>query len=1394
MSKSDPQYALQDRFLDQPYSLAGRLIDPVSGTLSWQGKHEHLRRKELEVLALLASAEGKQVSRENFIAVVWQGNDLVGDRGLTNTLFFLRRSLEEASQQPLIRTIPRRGYQLTAAVHFLSAPDQQAIAQVQPQPVQSLLAPGGTVDDCPGWRLVRRLEQSPESESWLAEPSEFGELDQGQRVFRFCRSEAQLQRLRREVTLLRYLTQTLSERSDIVLIRDWQLEEPPYYLVCDYANAGSLHDFIKAGALPSAPEQRLALMQALAEALAAVHAHGVVHRQLSAQTVLVDQRDTGPRLLLSAFDLGALSDRTKLAPLNITAAGLTMDSEALGAESATAADIYALGGVLLQLALADAQALPTAQFLDQIANAKLRALVAKCFDASAARPSAQDVALALARIAFPESQNEVPATALHKTTPPSQLAPASMPENIASYRLLDRLGEGGMGAVYLAEQHEPYRKVALKIIRAGLDGKQILSRFEAERQALAMMNHPNVTTVLDSGLASDGRPYFAMEYVQGQEITAYCDAHHLSINARIKLFLQVCDGVLHAHQKGVLHRDIKPSNLMVSSAPDSAGTVKIIDFGLAKSLHGKLAAHTLHTSFGAFIGTPVYSSPEHVSGAATGVDTRSDIYSMGVVLYELLAGSTPIATESLANLEPEKVRELVCKSKLPSMREQLQNTSDEKRKELAEHRAIKLDELPATLEGDLSWVVGKCLERDPNDRYASVLALKEDLQRWLELRPVEARPTSRWYRFAKLVRRNRATTMLISAAVAALLLTTTAAVVGFLRADQSAKVAQELAAQSELANKFQENRWQSISPEQLGLRMGADVLASLNQAVADGYPDAERLKSEHNRLLQSVNFTNISIGQLRQGYFKPALEDIANEYREQPLLQARLYHSLAGSLLKLKILDLALETQNLAIKTRSTLLGAHDPLTLESVQRRGDVYYALGELSFAAKDYQSAARGFHDTLGSDHPSTALAEYLEITADHAATQYNAATALQVAQLKQLLAKRLASHGADDYWTLHMRLLIADLQRFSAPNESQSHLNLVQEYANHKSPEVQDLRAEALSKLSLLSLDLGDAENALSLAQQALEIRKNVHGDASMIYQVTIVSMGLTSLGRAGEAEKLNREALAKWQNLYGADNSWSLYLKVDLATSIAEQGRLSEAVELARSTVARYAIRHVERPRALRELGKILALKGDLGAAELAFNEAKQLSEALKLGTLSLDSELALIMLRRGDKPTAANMLRHLLANTKNPPFKPQTAGRLGLVLAHLGQYDEAKSLLNSALANPKPWQRALSLLYLADLNRDLGELDQALKLNLESVALGRKTMHPHYPVFAELLNSLALTQSALGQNPAAQKSMQEALSIIAQNQLHSTPSGEAVKNGCLKVKSKLPAGLKLDCF
>jgi eukaryotic-like serine/threonine-protein kinase len=293
MKKTDSGPAIDERFLDHPYALAGRVVDPLPGTMMWNGEMTHIRRKELEVLALLASAHGAPVTRQAFINAIWDGNDLVGERGVNNTIFSLRRVLQDNdAQHPLIRTLPRRGYQLAVAV-------QQPVAVLP-----DAFAPGKTIAGNDGWRLVKLLGKTEQSESWLAEPSEYGDQDNTRRVFRFCRSEAHLRRLQREITLLRYVSQRLSERSDIVFIRDWQLDEPPYYLACDYLSFGSLHEWAQAqGGLPQVATLKIKLMQDLAEAMAALHAVGVVHRKFDADCVLVEQTAEGPRLKISAFGL-----------------------------------------------------------------------------------------------------------------------------------------------------------------------------------------------------------------------------------------------------------------------------------------------------------------------------------------------------------------------------------------------------------------------------------------------------------------------------------------------------------------------------------------------------------------------------------------------------------------------------------------------------------------------------------------------------------------------------------------------------------------------------------------------------------------------------------------------------------------------------------------------------------------------------------------------------------------------------------------------------------------------------------------------------------------------------------------------------------------------------------
>jgi hypothetical protein len=324
---------------------------------------------------------------------------------------------------------------------------------------------------------------------------------------------------------------------------------------------------------------------------------------------------------------------------------------------------------------------------------------------------------------------------------------------IGRYKLLQHIGDGGFGSVYMAEQTEPVlRKVALKIIKLGMDTRQVVARFEAERQALAMMDHPNIAKVLDGGATETGRPYFVMELVRGISITEYCDQNNLNTAERLKLFAEVCLAVQHAHQKGVIHRDIKPSNVMVT-LHDGQPVPKVIDFGIAKATHGRLTEKTLFTEFRQFIGTPVYMSPEQAEMSGLDIDTRSDIYSLGVLLYELLTGTTPFDTQSLLKAGFGEIQRIIREEEppMPSVRISTAGSA-----EIAKHRKIDVGELSKRLRGDLDWIVMRALEKDRSRRYASANELAEDIRRHLGDLPVVAGPPSAAYRMRKFLVRNRA--------------------------------------------------------------------------------------------------------------------------------------------------------------------------------------------------------------------------------------------------------------------------------------------------------------------------------------------------------------------------------------------------------------------------------------------------------------------------------------------------------------------------------------------------------------------------------------------------------------------------------------------------------------
>jgi tetratricopeptide (TPR) repeat protein/serine/threonine protein kinase len=325
---------------------------------------------------------------------------------------------------------------------------------------------------------------------------------------------------------------------------------------------------------------------------------------------------------------------------------------------------------------------------------------------------------------------------------------------IGPYKLLEQIGEGGMGTVWMAEQTEPIqRRVALKVIKEGMDSKQVLARFEAERQALALMEHPNIAKVLDAGKTPSGRPYFVMELVKGKPITTYCDEKRLAVRERLELFGDVCRAVQHAHQKGIIHRDLKPSNVLVAPY-DGKAVVKVIDFGVAKATGQRLTDKTLFTGFGALVGTPEYMSPEQAEVNNQDIDTRSDIYSLGVLLYELLTGSTPLTRKRIKEAALLEVLRVIREEEPPKPSTRLSTT--EELPSVAANRGLEPARLTKLVRGELDWIVMKALEKDRNRRYETANGFAMDVQRYLADEPVQACPPSAWYRFRKFARRNKA--------------------------------------------------------------------------------------------------------------------------------------------------------------------------------------------------------------------------------------------------------------------------------------------------------------------------------------------------------------------------------------------------------------------------------------------------------------------------------------------------------------------------------------------------------------------------------------------------------------------------------------------------------------
>ena len=549
------------------------------------------------------------------------------------------------------------------------------------------------------------------------------------------------------------------------------------------------------------------------------------------------------------------------------------------------------------------------------------------------------------------------------------------------YKLLQQIGEGGMGTVWMADQTEPVkRRVAIKLIRVERgQSKTILTRFEAERQAIALMDHPHIARLLDAGTAESGRPFFVMELVKGVPLTDFCDVHRLGIPDRLHLFLQVCSAVQHAHQKGVIHRDLKPSNILVES---HGGTPvpKIIDFGLAKATTGlQLTEHTLFTAFGSVMGTPLYMAPEQANFSALDVDTRTDIYALGIILYELLTGTTPITRETLKKAPLDEMLKLIREQEVPTPSSRLSST--ESAPSVAANRQTEPAKLGRFVRGELDWIVLKALAKERDRRYETANGFAKDIERFLNHEPVTAGPPTMAYRLRKFVQRNRGPVIAAGLVLLALVAGVIGTTVGMLQANHAAEAERRATTdaleQKRLADQAAKQERQAKVRE----AQRADGEKKAKVEAEDRRLEAEQkwaFARKNNEILGSV-FAGLDpklIAEsgrplqdvLRENLGK-AVKELEGSAIGDPLEVAAMQNNLGLSLLGLGEYALAVEVLGKALQTRQAKLAPNHADTFASMNNLASGYQAAGQLDKALPLFKETLKLRTANLGPDHPDT-----------------------------------------------------------------------------------------------------------------------------------------------------------------------------------------------------------------------------------------------------------------------------------------------------------------------------------------------------------------------------------------------------------------------------------------
>ncbi|MFC1634416.1 tetratricopeptide repeat protein [Planctomycetota bacterium] len=791
---------------------------------------------------------------------------------------------------------------------------------------------------------------------------------------------------------------------------------------------------------------------------------------------------------------------------------------------------------------------------------------------------------------------------------------------IGRYKLLSVLGEGGMGIVYLAEQQEPIRrKVALKVIKPGMDSKRVMARFEAERQALALLDHPNIAHVYDAGTTEAGRPFFVMEYVKGLSITEHCDHHKLTIEERLRLFQQVCQAVQHAHQKGIIHRDIKPSNILVCMEGDRA-VPKIIDFGVAKALAQPLTERTLATEDSQLLGTPEYMSPEQADMATEDIDTRSDIYSLGVLLYVLLTGVLPFDSDTLRTGGIEHIRQIIRETdpKTPSTR--LAKLGDEARK-LAENRRTKIHTLARYLKKELEWIPLKAMRKDRAERYRSASELADDIENYLNGEPLIAGPSGTVYKLKKFVRRNR----LLVGSIAALLVVLIAGVV----VSSVFAVGQARAlAENQLISDFLEN----------------DVLSSADKA---------------------------RVGEATVSYILDAASaKLEDKFKDKPLIQARLRRTLAERYRNLGEYEKARQHLLRASEIYRQYHGEEHPDALEAMSAIGWIYIKQGR-------FHDMERLWSQILPIEQRISGLEQQLA-TMNGLAVAYYGLGKYKEAESLFTSALELIRDEPDkeDFFHLpYIKSNLANVYRAQGRYEEAERLCVQTPamgimaaiyQAQGRYAEAEPLLVKALEEVRQLRGDehYGTLEFSVNLAQLYVDQDRYEEAQELLNKALTIarkllrkehpVTLGLvnayavvlTNQEQYDQAEELFREALDGRQRELGDDHPKTLETINDLGILHRQWQHYKKAEELLKKALEGRKIKsgddHPETLETLNDFGVLRREQGEYDEAANLLNEALE-GRKTKLGpnhpdTLGTIHELAVLYKDQGQYEKAEPLL------------------------------------------------------------------------------------------------------------------------------------------------------------